>query len=427
MKLFATLLLTTALSSTAFAQALEVTPTGVAYGNSGTRTEFKDNAGQMGGRSGFFETANPNPASSWYPGASNWQHLIEARHSNTGNNFSLQIAGSFFDQNLWFRKTGNDASAGWSKFVAQNSAGNVGIGMENPQRRLHVSGSIKSDKFELDSNQESPNSFLTISTGGYVDFQSPGFDVISFGPNPALLSGASWEHFKIFRDVGGNVGLQTTGTSTFAVNGGNVGVGINNPDRKLRVLGNAAFGNTAYDYHAQGGNWNYTVILDGLENTSIGFHDAGHSVSSIRYNGNGFTIGGNDGWGVKNVYMPGNVGIGTLNTTHTLTVNGQVKSRGFITDNGGWSDYVFAEDYKLASLEAVEAHIKEKRHLPGVPSEAEVLSKGLDLGQMSAVQMAKIEELMLHVIALNKKMEAQAEQVKAQAEEIRLLKSARKE
>jgi hypothetical protein len=120
------------------------------------------------------------------------------------------------------------------------------------------------------------------------------------------------------------------------------------------------------------------------------------------------------------VMQGGNVGIGTKNPSHKLTVNGQVKSRGFVTDTSNWADHVFADDYKLASLDEVEAHIKEKRHLPGVPSEAEVVSKGLDLGQMSAVQMAKIEELMLHMIALNKKVEAQAE-------EIRQLKAGRKE
>lgn len=112
----------------------------------------------------------------------------------------------------------------------------------------------------------------------------------------------------------------------------------------------------------------------------------------------------------------GNVGIGTVNPTHRLTVNGEIKSKGNVVDTSNWSDYVFADDYKLASLAEVEAHIKEKKHLPGVPSEAEVVANGLDLGKMSAVQMAQIEQLMLHVIELNK-------QVRAQGEEIRQLKA----
>ena len=235
MKTIATLLFTTALSGTAFAQALQVAPNG----NVGIRTSTPRTALDVVG-----EIVAQNRLTLAYTSGTTtptW-HL-----DNDYDMFRLFRQPSIYSPGTVYLNITNQ--------------GNVGIGTTAPQQRLHVAGRIKSDQFELDSDQSTPNSFLTISTGGYVDFQSPGFDVISFGPNPALLSGASWEHFKIFRDVGGNVGLQTTGTSTFAVNGGNVGVGINNPDRKLRVLGNAAFGNTAHDYLASGGSWDYTVIL----------------------------------------------------------------------------------------------------------------------------------------------------------------------
>ena len=98
------------------------------YGNAFTRTETRDDAGIPGGQSGFYESSAPSPASSWYPGASSWQHLLEVRHSNTSNNYALQIAGSFFDQNLYFRKTNDNASTAWSKVVsADPSTGNVAI------------------------------------------------------------------------------------------------------------------------------------------------------------------------------------------------------------------------------------------------------------------------------------------------------------
>ena len=123
----------------------------IAYGNSGTRTESKDDAGAAGGRSGFYEASSPAPASNWYPGASFWQHLLDVRHSNTGNNYALQIAGSFFDQNLYFRKTNNDPSAGWSRFIAENSAGNVGIGTTTPGTyRLAVNGTIHAKEVIVD-------------------------------------------------------------------------------------------------------------------------------------------------------------------------------------------------------------------------------------------------------------------------------------
>lgn len=93
------------------------------FGNSNVRTESRDNAGlqgDAGAQSGFFETASPTN----YPaGASSWWHLIDVRHSNNTNNFALQIAGSFFDQNLYFRKTNNSASTPWSQILT--TSGNL--------------------------------------------------------------------------------------------------------------------------------------------------------------------------------------------------------------------------------------------------------------------------------------------------------------
>jgi hypothetical protein len=120
------------------------------------------------------------------------------------------------------------------------------------------------------------------------------------------------------------------GSGLFAADGdlrvnGNVGIGTPpNPNAKLQVIGKTLLGNGvagggnystgvgdwSTDYVPSGGNWNYTFLLNGLNTSSIGFHDAGHSVGSIRYTGNLFTIGGNDGWGNANVYFPGYVGIG---------------------------------------------------------------------------------------------------------------------
>jgi hypothetical protein len=91
----------------------------VYWGNGLVRTESKDDPGLMGSqgaRSGFFETASP-VAANFYPNASSWQHYFEARHSNNGNNYALQIGGSFFDQDLWFRKTNNAGNTGWSQLI----------------------------------------------------------------------------------------------------------------------------------------------------------------------------------------------------------------------------------------------------------------------------------------------------------------------
>lgn len=99
----------------------------------------------------------------------------------------------------------------------------------------------------------------------------------------------------------------------------------------------------------------------------------------------------------------GNVGIGTTNPSQKLSVNGTVRAKKVIVDTG-WSDYVFADDYRLASLSEVESHIKAEKHLPGIPSAQEVVERGISLGEMQSKLLAKIEELTLHVIAQEKRM-----------------------
>ena len=115
------------------------------WGTNDSRTEWKDDAGAIASKSGFFETSNPVN----YPaGATTWWHLIESRHNNPNNNYALQIAGSFFDQNLYVRKTNvstattaTTAAAPWSKFVLQDSDGNTAIGA-SPSSTLNVQGNI---------------------------------------------------------------------------------------------------------------------------------------------------------------------------------------------------------------------------------------------------------------------------------------------
>jgi hypothetical protein len=98
----------------------------------------------------------------------------------------------------------------------------------------------------------------------------------------------------------------------------------------------------------------------------------------------------------------GDVGIGTTNPQYSLSVNGTIQAKEVLV-NAGWSDYVFAPEYKLRSLTEVAAFIKANHRLPDIPSEAEVKENGVSLGDMQSKLLAKIEELTLQMIQLNKK------------------------
>lgn len=52
-----------------------------------------------------------------------------------------------------------------------------------------------------------------------------------------------------------------------------------------------------------------------------------------------------------------------------------------------------------------ESHIKTHKHLPGIPTEAEVKKNGANLGEMNVKLLQKIEELTLYMIKQNKEIE----------------------
>lgn len=99
----------------------------------------------------------------------------------------------------------------------------------------------------------------------------------------------------------------------------------------------------------------------------------------------------------------GNVGIGTTNPQSELAVNGRISAKEIACQPKGWADKVFKDSYNLKSLKELESYINEYQHLPDIPSESEVLKNGINLGEMQAKLLQKIEELTLYMIELEKK------------------------
>ncbi len=70
-----------------------------------------------------------------------------------------------------------------------------------------------------------------------------------------------------------------------------------------------------------------------------------------------------------------------------------------------WADFVFEPSYELRPLSELAQYIKLHKHLPDIPSTAEVTKNGIDLAETQALLLQKIEELTLYVIEQNKKIE----------------------
>ena len=65
---------------------------------------------------------------------------------------------------------------------------------------------------------------------------------------------------------------------------------------------------------------------------------------------------------------------------------------------------MFEKDYKLLPLNEVEQFITQNQHLPNVPTAAEVEANGVNLGEMNAILIQKVEELTLYIIQLEKRL-----------------------
>lgn len=115
------------------------------------------------------------------------------------------------------------------------------------------------------------------------------------------------------------------------------------------------------------------------------------------------------------IFRMGKVGIGFAQeplwqnaANYNLLVKGDILTEQFkVCKEGGvgWCDYVFEPDYPLRSLADTEQFIKNNKHLPGMPSAADIEEAGgIEMADMSLRQQEKIEELYLHLIALNKQL-----------------------
>jgi hypothetical protein len=301
-----------------------------------------------------------------------------------------------------------------------NSTGNVGIGTANPQARLEI-GAVGANSPSLIIGK---NNFVGFRRSDASLVYGIGHDatdgVFRIGASPALSPGAGTD---IDINSGGyRISLSQGGVERMRVDtGGNVGIGTTTPDSRLHV--NSSGGLSGLHINASGDAGTPAIIYENSWSTGAKW------LTAIDHSGDlflGTKVVGASQYAFAVTYS-GNVGIGTTNPTHKLAVNGTIKAKEVIVETTGWSDYVFADDYALQPLSEVEAHIKTKKHLPGIPSAVEVAEQGVSVGDMQARLLAKIEELTLHQIAQEKSLKAEARELRAllaaQAEELTALRA----
>ena len=148
------------------------------------------------------------------------------------------------------------------------------------------------------------------------------------------------------------------------------------------------------------------VVTDA--NGQLSFKDEPSGGGSSQWTSSGTNIFNNNSGVIfigSNTYTPN-----PADANLRLSVNGNVYAKKVKVTTTGWPDYVFNPKYKLPSLSELESFIQKNKHLPDVPSAAEVEANGLDLGDNQAILLKKIEELTLYIIDINKKVEKLSEE-----------------
>jgi hypothetical protein len=241
-----------------------------------------------------------------------------------------------------------------------------------------------------------------VTVGQLFAYRSGSVSTIAAG-SPA--TGKTQIAMSTSADAGGygiisSVQAQGTAYGNTVINpsGGNVGIGTTSPLSKLAVNGDISLSNRMT--FADG-----TLYSD--VNNMASFHNGGFIWSSADNSTTKMSLSSNG-----DLFVSGDQVIGRNWAQKNLDVNGIIKTRKVKVTQTDWPDYVFDSSYQLAPLHQVEKYIQQNKHLPAVPSAAEVKKEGIDLGDNQAILLKKIEELTLYIIEQEKRIKKLEEERK---------------
>jgi hypothetical protein len=291
-----------------------------------------------------------------------------------------------------------------------NNTGKIAINHNNPTEELDVNGTIKTTELKV--------------TGG-----TTGSGYVLADPNGSGT--AVWT--DIGSIGGGNDPIWTENGSNVYREEGNVGIGTSSPQAKLhldfgtdkpglRFANDGTVGSNVADFRVITGvtdglgllemyntNWGTNYNWTCGASASNGGKVEGMRLTIVPYkNGEGY-------YNSTKLHLNGRMGINSpVQAGHTLSVNGVIGCKKVVVTllDGDWPDFVFSDEYELPELSDIETYVKENKHLPGVPTAAEVKENGQDLGEMNAILLQKIEELTLLMIEQQKEIDALKTQVK---------------
>ncbi len=286
---------------------------------------------------------------------------------------------------LW---TNNNST--FDSILVQNSAsqnilnlksnGNLGIGTNSPDEKLHISGSSAGDGAHIGNIYTGVwdnNTDYGVFVHNSIKATSGSYALLQQSNGATFLNAASGQAIK-FRinnsdymalDSGGNVGIGTTGSSygKLQVSGGDIvldGANTNGGELFVSANGNGIIGASVranygdlllgYNLRGQAGNDNYYTNSTG---------SAGYGGIEVAYQGRISFYGANVSTTAGSTVTPtermridtaGNVGIGTTTTSsYKLTVNGGIQSLDY--GAAGTANIIIGDDSFFTDIDTSNA------------------------------------------------------------------------
>lgn len=121
------------------------------------------------------------------------------------------------------------------------------------------------------------------------------------------------------------------------------------------------------------------------------------------------TAEGKIGIGVAAADIPGS------SSVYDLFVDGGIATRDVQVKIGPpWPDFVFDAGHHLIPLDQLRTYLCANRHLPGIPSAAQVEANGgVELGDLQARMLKVVEEQALYILQLEERLGAMEQRMKA--------------
>lgn len=338
------------------------------------------------------------------------------------------------------------------RLQAHNGNVRVGIGTPNPAATLDIAGKTRTNEFAMSYSAKQGDILLSDDSEGTARWKDPsvirhweetGSSQIVYAPGRHGTPGDVGINMldpQYALDVNGTIhatdsitsaqvnsqrGLFTGNLSANTGNfSGDVEMNSHVKANELEVINNAQFnsnvtvdGNlsantgdfsgtlSAGTLSANTGEFAGTVVMDNLKT------NADNTLEIRKNNGTPFIKFETDLVSIGHRYH------GPMD----LKVNGKIYAEEIEVVQDVWSDYVFTEDYELRSLASLESYIRNHKKLPGIPGEEEVKEEGINVSEMNAKLLEKIEELTLYTLEQQKTIKQQKKYIEQQQEQLNQL------